>query len=170
MNGVTRNNKCEDCGIEDKNRNFVNIRADKIERCNPCALKIKWPLCITCGKPKQDYTDGYDHIKQIKDGDCFSCYHWSGVFSQSGKSVRTQHGTHYSFNADQPISHGQDRHLGHGGRYFKIAFEDGGVVITNNLWCQGEMSKYWIDKYPPNAKVEEATLAETKLLKQAVKN
>lgn len=40
---------------------------------------------------------------------------------------------------------------GHGGRKFVIQFNDGRVVTSTNLWCQGNIPESWRERLPNNA-------------------
>lgn len=148
---------CETCKVEDSTHLIVKCRADGSELCDDCSSTIDWPKCITCGESKDDSSDGYNHIASIRDGNCFSCWHWSDAVKARGyTAIRTKDGTHYSFRTEQPISDDRSNFLGHGGRRFLIVFNDGTEIITNNLWAQGTMPKYWRDRYPPNASIKSA--------------
>lgn len=120
------------------------------------------PKCKLC-KVKLDFNgstgDDYTHIPFIAAGHCFSCYHWTQVFDtkkmEQMVSVRTSDGEHYCFARNNPIKTNvtSNSSLGHGGRRFKIIFDDGTTVITNNLWAQGVMPEYWRKKFPSNATI-----------------
>lgn len=60
-------------------------------------------------------------------------------------------GTHYVI---EPEDDPETYFRGFGGAKFQIEFNDGYRVVTTNLWCQGEPSEEWRDKFPDNARFE----------------
>lgn len=150
-----------DCtgGCGNSNQHEVGARANHQNMCNACRDKLPWPVCITCGQLCSEYADNYFHLDPIAKGNCFSCYHWMGVFDEArntGCHVILDDGDHYSINLDRPMvetdSHGR-ANLGHSGHEFTIRFNDGRYVDTNNMWSQGTMRKYWLGLHPPNARL-----------------
>lgn len=116
------------------------------------------PKCKMC-KVTLDFSkgDGYTHIPFIAQGNCFDCYHWDSVLNGATNrtSVRTPDGEHYCYPTNKPLDLSTpQRHLGLGGQKMKIKFFDGTEVVTNNLWSQGKMTKYWFKKFPANATVK----------------
>lgn len=97
----------------------------------------------------------YPHNSLITSGHCFDCAYWLDVLENNKEnvSVRLNNGIHYSFPKDNPVSNTTNkRFLGHYGITYKIKFNDGSVVITNNLSFNGEIPERWKSKHPPNAK------------------
>lgn len=125
--------------------------------------------CKTCGEKLGNPGDNYIHIEFIAKGNCFSCYHWSSVFSKKDSvslHVITNMGTHYFVDSEKPISKLPNHLLGHSGKYFKITFKEGTEIIANNLWCQGVMPPFWRKKHPDNAELSMLTDTEKAKLLQ----
>ena len=98
--------------------------------------------CKICGSP----------VKFEASTICFSCGFWqTHLESDATLPPHTAcmiDGTHYVIGEEDSKSYFR----GFGGAHFAIQFKDGTLVHTTNLWCQGEPSKEWIDKFPDNAK------------------
>jgi hypothetical protein len=112
---------------------------------------------FTCKVCKEMMPRTHEHIPYCKAGGCFDCYHWDSIYNKKNYDpdnnyyVRLDNGDHYIFDKNRPIVP-QSSTLGCGGQLFTIEFYDTDTFVqTNNLWCQGQMPKYWQDKYPPNA-------------------
>lgn len=74
---------------------------------------------------------------------CFSCNHFRGQY-EAMKTNPNKHvidGVIYTIYPDAPNS----LFKGYGGREFKIKpiIGDGKIIITHNLWCQGEVPQAW---------------------------
>jgi hypothetical protein len=69
-------------------------------------------------------------------------------------------GTHYEIG---PVSGGDSRFSGFGGREFNIRFLDGREVRSSNLWCQGVIPKVWRERIPDNAEFLPVQNRESKL-------
>ena len=82
---------------------------------------------------------------------CFSCDFWRERYeydqSHPGEGLVID-GTHYYIEDENSNS----AFRGFGGAKFIIQYNDGRVVKTTNLWCQGEVPPEWRDKFPDNAK------------------
>ena len=107
--------------------------------------------CKICGKE----VDAEHYVFDVKEAMlehqmCFGCNFWRELLEED-KQLPPHvscmiNGTHYRICDENSKSH-----KGFGGREFHIKFNDGTIVTTTNLWCQGEPSKEWIDKFPDNA-------------------
>lgn len=81
---------------------------------------------------------------------CHSCYHWSEQSQMVGRKRIIVNGTKYAV-ADEAIG-STSIFKGHGGRKFKIQIiETGEIIITDNLWCQGDIPNHFRDIMPDNA-------------------
>lgn len=106
--------------------------------------------CKICGK--EENPDNYicrDSL--IKEQLCLYCHFWQERYnydqSHSKEGVVID-GIHYYIGDESSKSHSR----GFGGAKFQIQFNDGEIVNTTNLWCQGEIPPEWKDKFPNNAK------------------
>jgi hypothetical protein len=111
--------------------------------------------CKHCGK-----TETYQWMKETNDEmarreACFECNFWfdkleltkRGYHTVPGDLVRVE-GVHYVIGQSRPAG---TPFLGHGGRKFKIRFNDGREEMTNNLWCQGTIPEHFRKQLPDNA-------------------
>ena len=105
--------------------------------------------CRFCGK-EEDPEHWICRDSLIREQLCFSCYHWQERYdydqSHPEEAVVID-GVHYYIDDEDSKSHFR----GFGGAKFVIQFNDGRVVNTTNLWCQGEVPPEWRDKFPDNA-------------------
>lgn len=87
---------------------------------------------------------------------CFTCDHWTQKIGiRSRPNVARIQGTHYTIapeveldRAGRPIP---KSFRGYGGAKFVIKFNDGRVVTTTNLWCQGDIPREFREVLPDNA-------------------
>ena len=110
--------------------------------------------CKICGE-EETPSRYYDGDKLEEHQMCFSCNFWRDMLEKDAKraphTVCMIDGTHYVIGDENSK---ETYFRGFGGRRFQIEFNDGHKVVTTNLWCQGEPSKYWRDKFPDNARFE----------------
>jgi len=105
--------------------------------------------CKICGSPvSTNYMDDVK-AKLTSNNVCFYCYFWmSKVDMKNNPRVARIGGTHYYIDDDNPSPHA---FKGFGGSTFRIKFDDGRMVITSNLWCQGDIPSKFKDMLPDNA-------------------
>jgi len=109
--------------------------------------------CIICGKEVEEHFINSGTLKSHKM--CFNCNFWREQLVND-KELIGQHktcmidGTHYIICDENSKS----AFRGFSGAKFQIEFNDGTRVVTTNLWCQGEPTAYWKDKFPNNARFE----------------
>ncbi len=105
--------------------------------------------CRFCGK-EEDPEHWICRDSLIREQLCFSCYHWQERYNYDQlqpKKAAVIDGTHYYIGDENSKSHFR----GFGGAKFQIQFNDGKVVETTNLWCQGKVPPEWRNKFPDNA-------------------
>ena len=109
-------------------------------------------ICKVCGK-EQDVSHYYEDVRnKLADQElCHECNFWKEKLEEDAKlpphKACVINGTHYYIDDEDS----EDPFRGFGGDKFTIRFKDGFEVTTTNLWCQGEISKEWRDKFPDNA-------------------
>lgn len=107
--------------------------------------------CTVCGK-EFDPSYNYSEKVMVEHQMCFTCNFWRKMLEQDKQSAPHEvvivDGVHYIVGDENSTSHFR----GFGGRKFDIQFNDGTLVTTTNLWCQGDISPEWRDKFPDNAK------------------
>jgi len=108
--------------------------------------------CKICGSPVD--ADRYisDCSKAMLEHQmCFRCNFWRERLAEDAELPPHKwcmiDGTHYIIGNEDS----NDYFRGFGGREFHIKFNDGTVVTTTNLWCQGEPPLEWKEKFPDNA-------------------
>jgi hypothetical protein len=108
--------------------------------------------CKICGSP----IDAENYISDVREAMlkhqmCFSCNFWRNRLEEDATLPPHTwcmiNGTHYIVGNEDSKSYFR----GFGGREFHIKFNDGTIVTTTNLWCQGEPEGYWRKKFPDNA-------------------
>lgn len=107
--------------------------------------KISGIKCVKCGGER---SLAYNNIEELKKYEmCFSCNHWREIRDSLNdkKNVIIDGSSYY---IDPPKQNG-----GYGGREFKIKrFDSDEVVVTNNLWCKGDVPEVYKNQIPNNAK------------------
>ena len=105
--------------------------------------------CKVCGNVFG--TNFHDPVKQklLEKNICHTCDFWQSKedIKDNPRTVRVK-GTHYYIEDDKPHN---TSFLGFGGAEFNIKFNDGRLVITHNLWCQGDIPERFRGKLPDNA-------------------
>ena len=102
--------------------------------------------CPTCGEELGKFVS--DERSMEKNGECFECSLWRERLPLVGRpDVAIINGTMYTIGDENS----KDPFRGFGGDKCVIKFKDGREVITTNLWCGGDISKYWRTKFPDNA-------------------
>lgn len=104
--------------------------------------------CRECGcLVSTNYVD-YTKDALIRENLCFYCYFWKDKLKHvDNPNVARIAGTHYYIDEDRPNA----AFKGFGGMGFTIKFNDGRVVTTHNLWCQGDIPVVFRDRLPDNA-------------------
>lgn len=85
---------------------------------------------------------------------CFNCNFWHDKlikYESNDPRVFVIEGVMY-YRSNDEIDRGQFR--GHGGRGFKIQKldDEDEIIVTNNLWCNGDVPEHFKDKIKDNAK------------------
>lgn len=104
--------------------------------------------CVICNK---EIKESMFSNNILCSEECFKIDFWNEYANKSDdlNSVRINH-EHYWI-----LPNVENKNIsGFGGRQFKIIFNDGRKVITNNLWNQGSIPEEFYEKLPDNAKFE----------------
>ena len=102
--------------------------------------------CPTCGEEIGRFAS--DKSSMEEHGECFECALWRKRLPLVKNSdVAIIDGTFYTIGDENDLS----PFRGFGGDKFVIKFKDGRQVTTTNLWCGGDISKYWRPQFPDNA-------------------
>lgn len=108
-----------------------------MKKCSYCKINESDLSCLECEEKK----------RMERDNLCFNCAFWSlYVDKKDDERIARIDGNHYYIE-----NNSSNGFVGFGGRDFKIKFNDGREIITNNLWHQGTIPDIWKDKLPDNA-------------------
>lgn len=113
--------------------------------------EIKVPkTCKYCGEVF-DASLRYSDVDKQED-ECFTCWHWRDWLEKDKTdpdSIVVQ-GHHYHIG-EEPKKDTDKWKLGFGGSEHRIIRNTGKLVISHNLWHQGEITEYWRQFFPDNA-------------------
>ena len=105
--------------------------------------------CRECGQIFSTTYMNDTKANMIKDNICFTCYFWKCKLSvKDNPRTARINGTHYFIENDNYNGYA---FRGFGGREFNIRFNDGRLVTTHNLWCQGDIPDHFKERLPNNA-------------------
>ena len=106
-------------------------------------------ICLECGKKEKLRWNEETKQTLIKRNLCFNCNFWMERIHRINhrNSVRIKN-NHYWIENENASS---DTFRGFGGQRFIIKFNNGRLVITTNLWSQGEIPERFRDRLPNNA-------------------
>lgn len=149
---------CGTCGhsIFDGGRQPYRTSTDGVVTCKQCRLATEadtW-VCVECGMLEADHWIEGVGDKLRARSLCHSCDLWVDRIAEIATGGRAQpviNGTFYGYDPKRPMHGGDKSHLGHGGREFRIRWADGSEVVTNNLWCGGDVPEHFRDRLPNTA-------------------
>jgi len=82
---------------------------------------------------------------------CHSCQRWTEIWMDREQPGRVFiEGRSYVI-ADEDAEPKRGPGRGFGGARYKIAFHDGRIVVSTNLWSQGEIPAHFRERLPDNA-------------------
>lgn len=105
--------------------------------------------CEICGK-KYETPRYFDEYKNVCGADCFTKKYWQEIINEK-EYHPIINGVCYYLNIDKPIEETTYGFLGFDGRRFKIKFNDGRIIETNNLWHNGDVPEWCRKDLPDNA-------------------
>lgn len=117
---------------------------------------VDYLWCSICGELE---TTHYSHWPQmVLSHTCFECDFWIEHIRNDVDNPRVARidNHHYTIGPD-PKAGDDASWLGFSGRKFVIKFDDGHIVVTRNLWHQGEIPERFRSMIPNNAVFEDAT-------------
>ena len=111
---------------------------------------MKKVKCRICGK--EDELHYFPEVeKDLMERElCFTCGFWDDIIKtkDSPMSVRIN-GTQYHIGQEE-YSH-PNEFRGYSGEKFCIKFNDGKIITTTNLWCNGTIPEHFRDTLTDNA-------------------
>lgn len=81
-------------------------------------------------------------------GLCFSCSFWTDKIESPAPNREIINGEHFIFSPDNPNQYFK----GNGGKPFYAIHNDGSIISTNNMWCQGTIPDHFKSKLPDTAR------------------
>lgn len=114
--------------------------------------------CVECDKSEKARYMNPTKSQMIERQLCFGCNFWTEKLEirDDSNTVRVK-GVHYIIgpeklkNEHKLSPYMRNAVRGHGGAKFMVYFNDGRIVETNNLWCQGDIPDGFRDRLPDNA-------------------
>lgn len=118
--------------------------------CVQCSTRTL-EACPECGAPDELHYIGRE--KLLADGLCFHCNHWASRIAKPPEVITPTFEVYGIGKGTGPASC-----KGFGGRKFVVAFFDGRVVNTDDLWSGGQIPEWFHDRFTPNADVVSAPI------------
>lgn len=95
---------------------------------------------------------GTQHDDSRYQKNCHTCSFWlRHVESRDEPESIRYNNTHFRLGEKRPNI--PDSCKGFNGRHFIIHFNDGRIVHTDNLWCQGRIPDRFLERLPTNAEI-----------------
>jgi len=120
--------------------------------------KYPWVACEKCGVIQHMTYSGYENRDPATVRFCFSCQLWHDKLARRNDlGFVVEGGRQYAFDASRPYVQerkaygGQPSFLGFAGARWEIQFFSGRRIITNDLWCGGDVPLIWRPLFPDNA-------------------
>lgn len=113
--------------------------------------------CVECDKPCTEKDIKYAEpvrTKLLNSATCHTCDHWMQILNYQGPMACVRvNGAHFMYDTREPfVEDSRYKFLGHGGRKWWIKFLVADqVIVSNNLWYQGEIPKHFLSRLPDNA-------------------
>jgi len=109
--------------------------------------------CRECGTPNFSvYFTEPTHTRLLHTSTCHTCDFWLNLVEQHDDlQIARVAGTQYVVKPNKP-NPPYPSHLGHGGATFRIRWhDDRPSVVSNNVWCQGDIPPAFKERLPDNA-------------------
>lgn len=109
-------------------------------------------VCSHCGADAKCLFTPSTNREMVEKELCFTCLFWMEKTKPSirdSEATARINGTH--FRIGPPRNWGSMHFRGYRGAKFVIKFDDGRIVETTNLWCQGLIPESFREELPNNA-------------------
>lgn len=115
---------------------------------------MTYPLitCRECNKVDEAHYDVETQQGMINNQLCFKCLHWYECYLERNEPNVVRVGGKHFHIVPEPPKTISAACKGFGGQQFKVIFNDGRIVTTTNLWCQGIIPDRWLSRLPDNAR------------------
>lgn len=145
--GVFYVQETDDLGAWISRRNFKTREQAEAKLAEIAAL----PKCRECGEPQEVEYIEPTRSRLLANGLCFTCDHWHGYIARVADPACIRiNGQHY-IAGSEPRPGVPSHCYGFGGALHEIAFADGRILTTRNLWTQGRIPKRFRERLPDNA-------------------
>jgi len=121
-------------------------------------LSGKRITCKECGKSHTLNWNGAKNKQLFDNKLCSDCFFWVTKINWDPQNVVRVNHEHFHISDPDPGFFG-----GHGGRAFRIYFNDGRIVESRNLWSQGTIPERFWDRLPDNATMTSASEEKAQL-------
>lgn len=101
--------------------------------------------CLICNSPFCTHFTEPIKSEMIERNLCFSCNFWTDIIAIKDTRI-IMNGVVYVKGKEDTVF------KGFGGRTWKIQMNDGTIIETNNLWCNGDVPERFKEQLPDNAK------------------
>lgn len=113
-------------------------------------------ICLICNKAKEDldeFIEGNIKSIMIKENCCFTCAFWKDKIEtfKNNPNWLIVDGCSYVAHELVDKEYAKTHFVGHGGRMFYFKKNDGTLIKSNNVWCQGDISEPFKELIPNNA-------------------
>lgn len=112
--------------------------------------------CKDCGKQHNENQWMESFAEELRKQQlCYSCHFWTeklNLKEEAGRIPVRIAGHHYTVVPDAPRG---SPFQGYGGAKQTIKLADGRVIVTRNLWHQGEIPEHFRARMPDNAEMVE---------------
>jgi hypothetical protein len=105
--------------------------------------------CKICGKIVSTKFSESTKKQLIEKELCFSCDFWDELAKKTDRIIAN----HTCYKDGGKKTNGDKSCMGFGGADWKIRMNDGSLIETNNLWCNGDIPKHFWERMPDNALV-----------------
>jgi hypothetical protein len=107
-------------------------------------------FCVECGEAlKFEWTETIEAEIRLRRL-CFTCNHWQGHIEKPGGIIVK--GTHYRCGEETKRDPWNRAFRGFGGSTFYIQMNNGTLLKSTNLWCQGNIPEHFKTRLPDNAR------------------
>ena len=112
-------------------------------------------ICRICGK-EFEKSKWYKPYHDICSSECYVDNFWQEIINEKDYHVIVD-GVCYYYDPNKIINTNLPQYNSYAGRIFKILFNDGRIVLTNNLWCNGDIPEKFREQLPDNAVFEKVS-------------
>jgi len=129
----------------DRNGEMAGKASSLLQEANYAAEDLD-KFLMACKEICEAYNVDYDRIEECLKGEYYDLNRYNQERVDTLPSMKTREGQFvvidgevYHISRERPNTSGWNK--GHGGREFRIKFNDGRIIVTHNLWYNGVVPK-----------------------------